>query len=128
MAFFGFEQSNLEQEKLNFKHGNTHQPDNVAVYTWGEEGYDGLGDLLQEGGDELNDETFGEVGSVGKEVCNRSAQNSTNISQARILIFLILLHSTSFVHRGMLRKLFQSRFIKSKSQLFRPSLVNLVRY
>jgi DNA topoisomerase 2-associated protein PAT1 len=63
MAFFGFEQADLEQEKFNFKKGNT---DGVAVYTWGEEGYDGLGDLLQEGGDELNDETFGGVGSVGE--------------------------------------------------------------
>ncbi|KAF8227514.1 hypothetical protein L208DRAFT_1441151 [Tricholoma matsutake] len=67
MAFFGFEQSDLEQEKLNFKKGDVHQSDDVAVYTWGEEGYDGLGDLLQEGGDELNNETFGGVGSVGKD-------------------------------------------------------------
>jgi DNA topoisomerase 2-associated protein PAT1 len=66
MDFFGFEQSDLEQERLNFKKGNVHQADDVAVYTWGEEGYDGLGDLLQEGGDELNDETFGGVGSVGE--------------------------------------------------------------
>lgn len=63
MAFFGFEQADLEQEKFDFRKGNA---DRVAVYTWGEEGYDGLGDLLQEGGDELNDETFGGVGSVGK--------------------------------------------------------------
>jgi hypothetical protein len=37
----------------------------LAVYTWGEESYDGLGDALQERGDELNDETFGSVDQVG---------------------------------------------------------------
>jgi DNA topoisomerase 2-associated protein PAT1 len=72
MAFFGFEQSDLEQEKLNFKEGNLHQSDDVAVYTWGEEGYDDLGDLLQEKGDELNDETFGAVGTVGEETPSQS--------------------------------------------------------
>lgn len=45
----------------------TPSNENVAVYTWGEESYDGLGDALQEGGDELNDETFGDAGeSVGQ--------------------------------------------------------------
>jgi len=68
MSFFGFEGNDLEQEKLNSKKGNIHQSDDVAVYTWGEEGYDGLGDLLQERGDELNDETFGGVGSVGEGI------------------------------------------------------------
>jgi hypothetical protein len=28
------------------------------MYTWGKDSYDGLGDVLQEGGDDLNDETF----------------------------------------------------------------------
>ena len=42
--------------------------EDMAVYTWGEQGYDGLGDQLQEGGDELNDVTFGEIGEVGKSV------------------------------------------------------------
>ena len=68
MSFFGFEQSDLEQEKLNLKNGSLQHPGDVAVYTWGEEGYDGLGDLLQEGGDELNDETFGAVGNVGLDI------------------------------------------------------------
>jgi len=40
--------------------------DRIAEYIWGEESYDGLGDALQEGGDELNDETFGGVNSIGK--------------------------------------------------------------
>jgi DNA topoisomerase 2-associated protein PAT1 len=40
----------------------------VAVYTWGEESYDGLGDALQERGDELNDETFGSVDQVGRRL------------------------------------------------------------
>jgi len=38
----------------------------IAEYIWGEESYDGLGDALQEGGDELNDETFGGVSTIGK--------------------------------------------------------------
>ena len=64
MSFFGFEQSNdLENEKRRFLEGAKHE--GVAVYTWGEESYDGLGDALQEGGDELNDETFGLTGDVG---------------------------------------------------------------
>lgn len=65
MAFFGFKPNDLQQEKLDFKKS---QSGDVAVYTWGEEGYDGLGNLLQEGGDELNDETFGGIGSVGEQV------------------------------------------------------------
>ena len=67
MSFFGFDQPNsLEDEKRRFLESGAHaaQQGDVAVYTWGEESYDGLGDALQEGGDELNDETFG-VGQVG---------------------------------------------------------------
>ncbi|KAF5361759.1 hypothetical protein D9756_002510 [Leucocoprinus leucothites] len=56
MSFFEFQQPDLDK---NSKH--------VAEYTWGEESYDGLGDALQEGGDDLNDETFGTVGAVGKD-------------------------------------------------------------
>ena len=66
MSFFGFDQPNsLEDEKRKFLEAGAQQ-DDVAVYTWGEESYDGLGDALQEGGDELNDETFGGSGDVGK--------------------------------------------------------------
>ncbi|EPQ56435.1 hypothetical protein GLOTRDRAFT_138166 [Gloeophyllum trabeum ATCC 11539] len=65
MAFFGFETSNLEQEKEKFLSGKLND-EGVAEYTWGEDSYDGLGDILQEQKDELNDETFG-VGDVGKD-------------------------------------------------------------
>ena len=65
MSFFGFEQNDiLETEKNKFFQGKKDQEE-LAVYTWGEESYDGLGDVLQEGGDELNDETFGGTGEVG---------------------------------------------------------------
>ena len=66
MSFFGFEQSNrLQQEKQRYLDGKVEQED-IAVYTWGEDSYDGLGDALLEGDDELNDETFGGTGEVGK--------------------------------------------------------------
>lgn len=39
--------------------------EDVAVYTWGEEDYDGLGDRLDEAGDTFNDDTFG-IGNVGE--------------------------------------------------------------
>ncbi|KAI0664219.1 topoisomerase II-associated protein PAT1 [Cubamyces menziesii] len=69
MSFFGFEQQNdLENEKRKFLEGGlSGAQEDVAVYTWGEDSYDGLGDALQEGGDELNDETFGLSGPVGKD-------------------------------------------------------------
>jgi len=66
MSFFGFERSNLEQEKKKFLEGGLQETEDLAVYTWGEESYDGLGDALLEGGDELNDETFGGTGAVGE--------------------------------------------------------------
>ena len=58
MSFFGFPERDLARDRLE-------NPEDVAVYTWGEESYDGLGDVLQEGGDDLNDETFGSAGPVG---------------------------------------------------------------
>ncbi|KIJ65142.1 hypothetical protein HYDPIDRAFT_175171 [Hydnomerulius pinastri MD-312] len=67
MSFFGFESSNLEQDKKKFLEGGLQESEDLAVYTWGEESYDGLGDALLEGGDELNDETFGATGAVGKD-------------------------------------------------------------
>ncbi|PSR72806.1 hypothetical protein PHLCEN_2v11303 [Hermanssonia centrifuga] len=66
MSFFGFDEPNsLEDERRKLLQ-DAAQHEDVAVYTWGEESYDGLGDALQEGGDELNDETFGGGGQVGK--------------------------------------------------------------
>ncbi|VDB87996.1 unnamed protein product [Peniophora sp. CBMAI 1063] len=67
MSFFGLEQNDLlEKEKQQFLQGGKPKED-LAVYTWGEESYDGLGDALQEGGDDFNDETFGGSGPVGKD-------------------------------------------------------------
>lgn len=66
MAFFGFEQSSLEGDRQAFLQGASQNTEDLAVYTWGEESYDGLGDALQEGGDELNDETFGGAEPVGQ--------------------------------------------------------------
>lgn len=43
--------------------------EDVEIYTWGgggDEGNDGLGNLLEETGDDLNDDTFG-VGEVGRD-------------------------------------------------------------
>ncbi|KAG8949444.1 hypothetical protein FRC04_008543 [Tulasnella sp. 424] len=60
-SFFGFDTS--------FPPGKLEQED-VAVYTWGEESYEGLGNALNqldEQGDELNDETFGGSEPVGRD-------------------------------------------------------------
>lgn len=38
--------------------------EDMAVYTWGAEDYDGLGDQLEEEGDAFNDDTFGGGGGV----------------------------------------------------------------
>lgn len=67
MSFFGFEQQDIEAEKRRFLEQSSRdvQPEDVAVYTWGEDSYDGLGDALQEAGDDQNDETFG-VAEVGE--------------------------------------------------------------
>ena len=64
MSFFRFDRQ--QQEKQRFLEVKGVQEEDLAVYTWGEDSYDGLGDALQEGGDELNDETFGGTGEVGK--------------------------------------------------------------
>ncbi|KAH9935957.1 topoisomerase II-associated protein PAT1 [Epithele typhae] len=66
MSFFGFDNHHdLEHERRKFLEGGAH--DDIAVVTWGEESYDGLGDALQEGGDDFNDETFGGGGRIGKD-------------------------------------------------------------
>jgi hypothetical protein len=60
MAFFGLPERDLLADS------DLLEPDeDVAVYTWGEESYDGLGDALHEGGDDRNDETFGSSGPIG---------------------------------------------------------------
>lgn len=40
--------------------------EDVEIYTWGQEGYDGLGDKLDESGDDLNEDTFGDF-DLGKD-------------------------------------------------------------
>ncbi|KAJ3841338.1 topoisomerase II-associated protein PAT1 [Lentinula raphanica] len=62
MSFFGFEEKTLERGRDNRRLG---QDEDLAVYDWGEENYDGLGDALQEDHDDFNDETFGGAGDVG---------------------------------------------------------------
>jgi hypothetical protein len=88
MSFFGFDTSHdaLEKEKEKFREGGLGTQEDVAVYTWGESDYDGLGDALQEGGDELNDETFGGSGPVGANMINLHSLVTHQYIQARTLI------------------------------------------
>lgn len=90
MSFFGFDTSlpgdkrgargNHAQNALDPTFDNEESLDakikalaagaqeDVEIYTWGQEGYDGLGDKLDESGDDLNDDTFGDIaGDVGKD-------------------------------------------------------------
>lgn len=73
MSFFGFEERTLERGKDR----RSEQDEDLAVYTWGEENYDGLGDALQEDHDDLNDETFGAAGELGKRMlCDKIRASS----------------------------------------------------
>ena len=55
------------------------------MYTWGEDSYDGLGDALDERGDDLNDETFGASEPVGESM--RPATGlARQLTQNRILL------------------------------------------
>src|SRR5262245_3629796 len=85
MSFFGFESNDLEKDKRRFLEGDLHETEDLAVYTWGEESYDGLGDALQEGGDELNDETFGGGGVVGQSIPHhvQPCRNSVSYSSGK---------------------------------------------
>lgn len=67
MSFFGLETDTdaIQKEKERFLRKGLEE-EKLAVFNWGESDYDGLGDALHEGGDELNDETFGDSGPVGK--------------------------------------------------------------
>lgn len=67
MSFFGIDNNDLENEKRKYLEGTFGDGSEIPVYTWGTEGYDGLGDALHEGGDDLNDETFGHAGPIGKD-------------------------------------------------------------
>jgi DNA topoisomerase 2-associated protein PAT1 len=70
-GFFGFDSALPERRDAPFQDftnpiDGAGAEEDLAVYTWGEEGYDGLGNALLEGGDDLNDETFGDdMGPVG---------------------------------------------------------------
>ncbi|KAF6752981.1 topoisomerase II [Ephemerocybe angulata] len=66
MSFFGLPQNDLEEERRKY----------LEVFTWGEDNYDGLGDALQEGNDELNDETFGGIGQVALPDFDKPARNA----------------------------------------------------
>lgn len=89
MSFFGFETSNLEQDEKKFLEGRLQESEDLAVYTWGEDSYDGLGDALQEGGDELNDETFGGTGSVGQST-TRNIVGSDDINGVSLAIITFI--------------------------------------
>lgn len=58
MSFFGFDTT------LDRGVPKVSQDEDLAVYTFGEEGYDDLAAALDEGLDELNDETFGDTGAL----------------------------------------------------------------
>ena len=65
MSFFGIDNNDLENEKRKYLEGNLDDGSDIPVYTWGTDRYNGMGDALQEGDDDLNDETFGGTGPVG---------------------------------------------------------------
>ena len=65
MSFFGIDNNDLENGKRKYLEGTLDDDSDIPVYTWGTERYDGLGEVLQEGGDDLNDETFGGADPVG---------------------------------------------------------------
>lgn len=57
-SFFGFDTApDRDAQRLS-------QDEDLAVYTFGEEGYDDLAAQLDENLDELNDETFGDTGAL----------------------------------------------------------------
>ena len=78
MSFFGIDNNDLENEKRKYLEGRLDDGSDIPVYTWGTERYDGLGDVLQEGGDDLNDETFGGTGPVGTSGPLRSPGSATD--------------------------------------------------
>ena len=57
-AFGGFQQTTADD---TFGLNNAGAEEDLAVYQWGD-----VGGSLLEGGDEMNDETFGDTGAVGE--------------------------------------------------------------
>ncbi|KAG9102912.1 hypothetical protein FRC06_000791 [Ceratobasidium sp. 370] len=77
MSFFGFDTTLDNIEGSNGAHGG--KP--IAVYDWGSESYDRLGDALDDSLDELNDETFGgSAAEVGKDFDFSGARGSDTMS------------------------------------------------
>ncbi|TKY89617.1 hypothetical protein EX895_001402 [Sporisorium graminicola] len=89
MSFFGFDTSlpgDRRANRANHASQNAFDPtfdndesldakikalaagaqEDVEIYTWGQDGYDGLGDKLDESGDDLNEDTFGDF-DAGKD-------------------------------------------------------------
>jgi DNA topoisomerase 2-associated protein PAT1 len=89
MSFFGFDATlperrrGLDDDLDAF--GDKAGAEDIAVYTWGTEDYDGLGDQLQEQGDDANDMTFG-GGDIG--VFDRSCRLASIGSTHGMLISL----------------------------------------
>ncbi len=63
--FSGFPASSTKE---TFALSGAGEEEDLAVYTWGE----GLDNNLLEGGDDLNDETFGGSGNVSESAVTRS--------------------------------------------------------
>ena len=88
MSFFGIDNNDLENEKRKYLEGTLDDGSDIPVFTWGTDRYEGLGEALQEGGDDLNDETFGGSGPVGAFDPLRSSKlpADDSFAQARTLI------------------------------------------
>lgn len=61
-------QAEAEEDQINTarKHPTHLSSLPTQIYEWGGDGYDGLGDRLDETGDDFNEDTFG-VGDIGKD-------------------------------------------------------------
>lgn len=103
MSFFGIDNNDLENEKRKYLNGNLDDGSDIPVYTWGTDGYDGLGDALQEG-DDLNDETFGGTGPIGAFdlFCSSKFLTDPSFVQARTLISPSQLFSPTTCPQGHL--------------------------
>lgn len=98
MSFFGFDPTGHNQAAPGFSHahdpfaGLSNQQGNGDDAVDFEDTYDGLGDQLEETGDDLNDDTFGgdgavNSGAVGKDFdfFGRTAQVSNAIEEEQML-------------------------------------------
>lgn len=83
MSYFGIDNNDLENEKRRHLDGTLDDGSDIPVYTWGTERYDDLADVLQDGGDDHNDETFGGTGPVGASGPLRCQQPVTHVTFCR---------------------------------------------